>query len=78
MAALTFRAMKIAKKIISNGVANQTLKFNDAESISPYAYESVSILIERKIIERKNLEFKPDEYITRAEMADVIYNIYNY
>lgn len=78
MAALTLRAMRIAKRINTNGVITQTVKFNDAKSIASYAYTSVSLLIERKIIERESLEFKPAEYITRAEMADVIYNIYNY
>ncbi len=77
MATLTFRALRIAKVINSDGIAKQPVKYNDAKQIAPYAYESVAILLENKIIERKGSEFKPGEYITRAEMADIIYNIYN-
>jgi chitodextrinase len=76
MAALTLKAMQVAGKIDKKAIAKQTLKYNDAPSIASYAYESIVILIERKIIEKKGLEFKPKEFITRAEMADVIYNIY--
>lgn len=54
----------------------EDLKFDDKDSISDYAYNAVGVLCSRGILNGfEDGEFKPTQAITRAQTAQIIYNL---
>jgi serine protease Do len=66
--------------ISTTAVANNTAKFYDVSSKSGY-YNAVQFAVAKGIMDgytdEFKSEFKPDEYVTRAELAEIIEKMYN-
>lgn len=77
MAVMLSRVLKKYKNVSVPGDINNYLEFKDKESIAQYAREGVAILSEYAIVKGdKNNAFNPGNYLTRAEAAVAIYNIF--
>lgn len=60
------------------GASGKSLSsFSDAEDIAPWAKEAMTCLVEAGIISGSNGKLLPNSHITRAEMAQVLYNLLN-
>ena len=77
MAVMCYNAL--LKKGIINGVGEVNLTFADKDSISSYAREAVSYLGSIKIVNGDDTgRFNPESTATRAEAAQMIYNVIAY
>lgn len=73
MAVVLNRYMKIGKE---EKDPIKSINFKDTKDISDWAKEDIKELANKGIVKgRKDNEFKPKKSITRAEMAQVIYNL---
>lgn len=70
---LTARALKAAKRLSSEGFAEDLEKFKDVSEISDYALESVSVLVNKGIVNGRNGLIHPKDDASRAEAAVIIY-----
>lgn len=71
IAVMIYRALK-------QTVSGETLPFADAADVSDYAKEAVSYMKSNKIIEGyEDNTFRPNNFITRAEIAQIVYRILN-
>jgi len=76
MMVLTTRALAAAgkgKTISSVSLSN----YSDASTISNYAMNSAAVLVELGIINGKNGKIAPNDQLTRAEAAVILYRIWN-
>jgi endo-1,4-beta-xylanase len=75
MMVLTARALAAAgKHVEANGVLDA---YPDAASISDYAKDSVAGLVKSGIVNGKNGRLAPNDTLTRAEAAVILYRIWN-
>lgn len=72
MATMILRYLQLADKDIT---IKSEPDFKDTSSISPWAKEAVATLSEMKVLQGDSGMFLPDNPVTRAEVAQVIYNI---
>jgi len=77
MMVLVARALKIAKKIDTSGTAEDIAAYKDKDDVADYAVEGVATLVKEGIIQGNGDRINPKGYATRAEIAVVIYTIYN-
>jgi len=77
MMVLLERAIKIAKKLHFRNSDGQLDRFKDYSDISQYALDSVSNVISIGLIQGSGGYIKPKDNTTRAEVAVVIYKLYN-
>ncbi|MNI97212.1 Endo-1,4-beta-xylanase A precursor [compost metagenome] len=76
MMVLVARAMAAAgKKKDGSGAVNT---YPDAASVSDYAKDSAAALIHLGIVNGKNGKIAPNEPLTRAEAAVIMYRIWNF
>ena len=50
-------------------------QFSDYKEISDWAYNAFAYCIDKKILDDEIVELKPFEYVTRAEIAQILYNL---
>jgi hypothetical protein len=75
MAALLYNVLHILKKI-PVGTSDKTLKdFQDENLIAPWAEEAMTVLVEAGIIKGNAGELAPTEVVSRAQIAQVLYNL---
>ncbi len=72
---LVDRALKIQGKRLTAGKESDLKDFKDRDSISDYAVTSVATLVKAGIIQGNNSYLNPKSYISRAEMAVILYRI---
>lgn len=61
-------------RLDGSAASDEELLFADADDISDYAADAVAWAAENEIIENTSSALDPDGYITRAEMAQILYN----
>lgn len=71
------RAMKLTNKLTAQGSLADLVSFSDAELVSSYAVDDVAALIKSGVIEGSNNRINPKGAATRAEIAVLIYRLYN-
>jgi hypothetical protein len=74
---LIYRAMKVANKQLTQGTDKEIATFTDKDSVADYALESVKTLIKNGIVTGSEGKVNPLGNATRAEIAVMIYRIYN-
>jgi endo-1,4-beta-xylanase len=74
-AVMVYRALMSEGKI--EDVSFDLSEYNDAQSISSYASEAVATLSAMGILNGSNGSFRPNDAITRAEAAVLIYRVMN-
>lgn len=77
-ATMTARAAKLCgmkTDMSEDGIRNILAEFTDYTTVSDWAAESVAFCYSENILDNSVLEINPKEEITRAEMAQMIYNM---
>ncbi|ODM24917.1 cellulosome anchor protein [Clostridium sp. Bc-iso-3] len=77
MMVLTTNALKIAGKISSPGTSADVDRFSDKTQIASYAVEGVATLVKEGIVVGSGDVINPRGNASRAELAAIIYKIYN-
>jgi len=77
MMVLTVRALEYANKLNAKGTASDLDKFSDTSSIADYAKDSVSTMTNEGLVKGDGSSINPLENATRAEIAVLMYRIYN-
>ena len=72
---LVDRALKIEGKKLSAGTDTDLKLFKDRNSVSDYAVTSVATLVKAGIIQGSNSYLNPKSFISRAEMAVILYRV---
>ena len=74
---LTERALKIAGKRLAQPATPVLDKFSDSQLVASYASDSVSKLVYSGLITGGNNKISPRSNALRAEVAVLLYNVYN-
>jgi hypothetical protein len=61
--------------VTSDGIRNILAQFDDYKTVSDWAQSSLAFCYSKKILSNEMLEIKPSEYVTRAEIAEILYNM---
>ena len=72
---ILYNIMKATDEIPSYKNTSKFDKFNDVETIAGYAKEAMKSYVENGYIAGSNNVLNPNDYATRAEMAQLLYNI---
>lgn len=72
---LALRAMKLTGMQVTAGSLADLTDYTDYDLISPYAQEAVASLVKTGIITESNNSINPNNNITRAEAAVMVYKI---
>lgn len=72
---LVDRALKVDGKKLSAGSYSDLSQFKDRNSVSDYAVTSVATLVKAGIIKGSNSYLNPKSFISRAEMAVILYRV---
>ncbi|WP_326908011.1 S-layer homology domain-containing protein [Sedimentibacter sp. MB31-C6] len=72
---LVDRALKTQGKKLSTGKDGDLKAFKDRNSVSDYAVTSVATLVKAGIIQGNNSNLNPESYISRSEMAVILYRV---
>ncbi len=76
---MTFVARALEyKNVTLDKSTGKLAKFSDASTIAPYAVDSVAALVNLGIVNGTGSKIEPARNITRAEMAVLMYNVYEY
>ncbi|WP_438348135.1 endo-1,4-beta-xylanase [Paenibacillus sp. FA6] len=75
MMVLTARVLEASGKQVGSSVSLSN--YPDADSISSYAKDSVASLVKSGVINGKNGNLAPNDTLTRAEAAVILYRIWN-
>jgi hypothetical protein len=76
MAIYTVKAMKLSQKTLNSATRKDLSKFSDATKISDDAVNSISTLIKSEILKINGKQINAKGNLTRAEVAEILYNIY--
>ena len=74
LAVMLYRALNASGKEIDIIIDNKAV-LSDLDSVSEYAREAVDYLVEIGAINGSDGKFRPNDYITRAEAAKMIYSV---
>lgn len=77
MMVLITRALMVSGKISSEGTADVVASFTDKGDIAPYAVTGVATLVKEGIVLGSNNMINPKGNASRAELAAIVYKIYN-
>lgn len=72
---LVARALKVSGKTLNSGSIRDLNIYKDKGSVSDYAVSSVSALVKAGIVKGSNSYLNPKAYVTRAEMAVILYRV---
>ena len=75
MLARTAKLCGLDTEISAEGVRNILAEFIDYTTASDWAKSSLAFCYSKKILSNEALEIKPLEYVTRAEIANLLYNM---
>jgi hypothetical protein len=75
MFTLLYNALKVINRIPQGTSAKTLSSFTDKDSIAPWAEEAMDYLIKAGAISGSNGRLNPQNTSTRAEMAQVLYNL---
>lgn len=68
----------IIARILNEDMDKEILNFDDSGEISPWAREAVGLVCYKGLMEIKDGSFKPKEYMTRGDIAKVVYKLMSY
>lgn len=77
MMVLTERALKLEKKLNTQGAAADLERFSDKSKVASYAVNSVAVMVKEGLIEGSGNQVNPTGNTTRAEAAVFLYRLYN-
>lgn len=77
MMVLTERALKLGKKLNTQGEAADLERFTDKSGIASYAVNSVAAMVKEGLIEGSGNKVNPTGSTTKAEAAVFLYRLYN-
>jgi|GEM_PF-952548 len=77
MMVLVEKALKIAQKEVADADASYIQSYNDASNVSGYAADSVAALVKDGIVKGSGNNLDPKGKSTRAQVAAIMYLIYN-
>lgn len=77
MMVLVAKALRIAKKEVADADASYLQSYSDASNVSGYATESVAALVKDGIVKGSGNNLEPKGKSTRAQVAAIMYMIYN-
>ena len=77
MIVLTEKALKLAGKKLATAGASDLGSFTDASQVAGYAQQSVALLVKNGIINGSGNRLNPKGMATRAEVAVIMYSVYN-
>ncbi|MGG1551951.1 S-layer homology domain-containing protein [Paenibacillus ferrarius] len=77
MMTMVARALKQAGTLTDTAVSSGLSVFTDHQEIAAYAEESIAQLLNHKLIQGSGSQLEPLESATRAEVAVLLYRIYN-
>jgi len=72
---LVDRALTVDGKKLPSGKDSDLSGFKDRKKVSDYAYHSVATLVRAGIIQGSNSNLNPKSFISRAEMAVILYKV---
>lgn len=74
---LIMRTLTVSDVSLTSGKESDLTAFSDKSSLSAYAVTSAATLIRAKVIEGSNGKLSPKGYLTRAQMAVIVYRVLN-
>jgi len=77
MMVLITRALMVTGKINSEGTADVIANYTDKGDIAPYAVTGIATLVKEGIVLGSNNMINPKGNASRAELAAIVYKIYN-
>jgi hypothetical protein len=77
MMVLITRALMVSGKISSEGTADVIASYTDKDQIASYAVTGVATLVKEGIVVGSNNIINPKGNASRAELAAIVYKIYN-
>jgi hypothetical protein len=75
MFTLLYNTLKVLKQLPASDSIKTLSDFNDVGDIAQWAKEAVTLLVEAGIINGNGDRISPTRASTRAEMAQVLYNL---
>lgn len=75
MFTMLFNALKVIKQLPQGDSGKTLLDFSDTWEIAPWAKEAITILVETGVIRGSGGKLTPTSTATRAEMAQMLYNL---
>ncbi len=75
MFTMLYRALKILNQLPDNTSDNGFSEFTDSNSVATYAKEAMANLVEAGIINGNQGKLEPTATVTRAEIAQVLFNL---
>lgn len=77
MMVLVNKALQLQNKLSNPGTAATLSRFTDTGNIADYAVQSVANLVKESIVAGSGDKVNPRGYATRAEIAVIVYKLYN-
>jgi endo-beta-N-acetylglucosaminidase D len=77
MMVLTAKAIKAAGINMKLGTADDLSSFADKSNVSRYAVQDVAAMVKSELVVGSNGKLNPKSNITRAEVAQILYKIFN-
>lgn len=77
MMVLCARALELSNKLNAKGNASELLKFSDNTSVASYAKDGVAAMVKEGIVKGNGNDLNPLGNATRAEVAVIMYRIFN-
>ncbi|OPZ94493.1 MAG: Endo-1,4-beta-xylanase A precursor [Firmicutes bacterium ADurb.Bin419] len=77
MMVLISRALLVSGKISSEGTADVIAKYTDKDQVASYAVTGVATLVKEGIVVGSNNIINPKGNASRAELAAIVYKVYN-
>lgn len=75
MFTLLYNALKVINKLPKGNSGKTLSDFSDAERVESWAREAMTLLVETGITEGNSGKLKPGSAATRAEIAQILYNL---
>ena len=72
---LVFRALQISGKTMPTGTLANLSAYNDRSAVSSYAISAVGSLVSKGLVKGDGLYLNPQNSVTRAEMAVILYRV---
>lgn len=77
MCVMLYNALEVIGELPPAGSDSQWTGFDDAAQVARWAQEAVALLVEADVVHGWNNRLAPQETTTRAEIAQLIYNLLN-
>ena len=72
---MLYNALRVIDRLPQGSSGKTLTNFTDADEISIWAKEAITLLVETGTIVGNNEKLSPGDKATRAEMAQVMYNL---